>query len=91
MANSETSYRIIGFGTKNYGFFNRFHWEGTVRGAEVVYAELNADPEIDGAVVIEVRAESWSVIREFGTEGMSVVASNYGVFKVERAPVLHLV
>lgn len=91
MTNNVTSYRVIGFGTKDYGFFNQFHWGATLQQAEASYSEMGADPEIDGAVVIEVGTESWRVIREFGTEGVSVVASNYGVFKVERAPVLHLV
>lgn len=91
MANTNTSYRIIGFGTNDYGLFNQFRWGATLQQAEASYAELGADPEMAGAVVIEVKPDSWRVIREFGTEGMSVVASNYEVFKVEKSPALHLV
>jgi hypothetical protein len=59
--------------------------------AQGIYNSHLADPDVDGAVLIEVRHEDWRVIEEFGTEGVSVVYGPLGNFKVEKAPKLQLV
>jgi hypothetical protein len=55
------------------------------------YKELEADPSYDSAVLIRVQHESWSVLQEFGTEGLSITCSPLGVFHLETAPELVLV
>jgi hypothetical protein len=87
----ETTYRIIAFGTNDHGFFNHFYFESVERHAYIVYQACLADPEFDGAVLIEVQHETWSVIEEFGTEGYSVVCGPVGNLKVEKTPELVLV
>ena len=87
----ETTYRIIGFGDNEHGFFNQFAFSSSVGYAYGIYQAHIADPEMDGAVLIEVNHEDWRVIEEFGTEGVSVVYGPLGNFKVEKAEKLQLV
>jgi hypothetical protein len=90
---SNYTYRIIGFGTdpKYGGLFNQFHWGHDISSASETYSELLHDPEMDGVVLIRVNHESWEVILEYGTEGMSVVYGPLGNFKVLKAPELVMV
>lgn len=88
---SNYTYRIIGFGTNQHGLFNQFHWGHDISSASETYSELLHDPEMDGVVLIRVNHESWEVILEYGTEGMSVVYGPLGNFKVLKAPELVMV
>ena len=84
----KSTYRVIGFGESEYGFWNYPAFCSTIGYAQGFYnAHLN-DPEMEGAVLIKVDHESWEVIQEFGTENMSIVCGPLGNFKVERAPKL---
>jgi len=84
----KSTYRVIGFGESEYGFWNYPAFCSTIGYAQGFYnAHLN-DPEMEGAVLIKVDHESWEVIQEFGTENMSIVYGPLGNFKVERAPKL---
>ncbi len=83
---TNTTYRIIGYGHANHGFFNQFHFSSTLKGAEEDYQQLLEDPEMDGAVVIQVNHEDWRVLNEFGSYPVSVVYSALGTFKVQKAP-----
>lgn len=83
---TNTNYRIIGYGHANAGFFNQFNYSSTVEGAASDYQRLLEDPEMDGAVLIEVNHEDWRVLDEFGDYPVSVVYSALGTFKVEKAP-----
>jgi hypothetical protein len=85
------NYRVIGFGETYNGFFNQFAFSSTLGYAQGIYNAHLADPEMDGAVLIEVRHEDWRVIEEFGTEGVSVVYGPLGNFKVTKAEKLQLV
>lgn len=78
----ETNYRVIGFGTNTYGFFNQFAWCSTVGYALGFYQAHIVDPEMQGAVVIKVQHEDWEVVEEFGTEGVEVVYGPAGNHKV---------
>ena len=86
MKNNQTTFRIIGFGTNEHGFFNQFHFRSDYMAAMNEYQNLVADYEIDGAVLLEVDHESWRVIEEFGTDGYCVVYGPVGNYKVEKAP-----
>jgi hypothetical protein len=91
-----TTYRVLGYGQAEWvdggAFtFNRPGFHSTLAAAEADYRELEADPVYDAAVLIEVQHETWAVIREFGTEGLSVSCSPLGVFRLEKAPELALV
>lgn len=88
MNKTQTTYRIIGFGEANYGFFNQFNFSSTLKGAEEDYQRLLEDPEMDGAVIIKVDHEEWQVINEFGTDGKSIECSPLGTFKIKNAPAL---
>jgi len=88
---TETTFRVIGFGKTEYGFFNQPRFVLTLGNAMVVYREFESDPEFDGAVLIAVRHEDWMVIKEFGTENVSVVYGPLGNFKVERASEIEFV
>jgi hypothetical protein len=88
MNNYPTTFRIIGFGTNEHGFFNQFNYSSNTHEALLIYSELAEDPEMDGAVLVEVQHESWRVTREFGTEGYCVVYGPVGNYKVEKAPQL---
>jgi hypothetical protein len=91
MAKVETTYRVIAFGGYEFGWFNQPRWAFTFENAMAIYKEFEADPIFDGAVLIAVQHETWQVIKEFGTEGMSVEYGPLGNFKVMRAPKLNLV
>jgi hypothetical protein len=56
-----------------------------------VFNAHKEDPEMDGAVIIKSEHETWEVIEEFGTEGMSIVCGPLFSFKVEKAPELVMV
>ena len=87
-----TSYRIIGYGHANHGFFNQFNFASTYASAMNEYRNLIADPEMDGAVMIEVNHEDWRVIEEFGSGYLiSVVCGPLGNFKVTKSPELVMV
>ncbi len=88
---TETTFRVIGFGVNEHGFFNQFAFTSSRGYAQGFYNAHLADPEMDGAVVIEVKHETWRVIEEFGTEGVSVVYGPLGNFKVEKATKLVMV
>ena len=87
----KSTYRVIGFGESDHGFWNYPAFCSTIGYAQGFYnAHLN-DPEMDGAVLIKVDHETWQIIQEFGTENVSVVYGPLGGFKVERAPKLVMV
>ena len=79
---SETTYKVIGFGTNEHGFFNQFAWCSTIGYAQGIFNAHNEDPEMQGAVVIKVQHEDWEVVEEFGTEGVEVVYGPVGNHKV---------
>lgn len=92
----ETTYRTLAAGTGEWVdggafFFNRPGFHSTLEAALADYNELEADPTYDAAVVIRVRHEDWAVIREFGTDGLSVSCSPLFVFRLEKSPELVLV
>ena len=83
----QATYRIIGYGHANYGFFNQFNFASTYMSAMNDYQNLIADPEMDGAVLIEVNHEDWRVVEEFDSGyAVSVVYGPLGNFKVEKTP-----
>ena len=89
---NNTSYRIIGYGEKDYGFFNQFYFESKEQHAYIVYQACLSDPELDGAVLIEVNHEDWRVIEEFDSGyPVSVAYGPLGNFKVTKSPKLVLV
>jgi hypothetical protein len=90
MNKAQTSYRIIGYGDYEHGFFNQFNWGTTLMSAYNQFQNLIADPEMDGAVIIEVQHETWRVIEQFGREDVSVEYGPLGNFKVTKAPKLVL-
>ena len=85
---SNTNYRVIGYGHANHGFFNQFAFSSTLGYAQGIYNAHLEDPEMDGAVLIEVQHETWRVIQEFGDYPVSVVYGPLGNFKVEKSPQL---
>jgi hypothetical protein len=87
----QTTYRVIGFGENEHGFFNQFAFTSTIGYACGIYNAHLQDPEMDGAVIIRVRHEDWEVIQEFGEYPVSVVMGPVGNLKVEKAPDLVLV
>ena len=90
MAN--TTYRVIGYGHANAGFFNQFNFASSYQRAMCDFQNLIADPEMDGAVLIEVNHEDWRVIEEFDSGyPVSVEYGPLGNFRVEKAPTLVMV
>ena len=89
----QTTYRVIGFGHANHGFFNQFAFTSSIGYACGIYNAHLHDPEMDGAVIIRVRHEEWEVIQEFNSEHypISIVYGPLGNFKVEKSPILELV
>lgn len=83
---TQTTYRVIGFGENEHGFFNQFAFCSSLGYAQGFYNGHLNDPEMDGAVLIQVNHETWEVIQEFGTENKSIVYGPLGTFKVERTP-----
>lgn len=86
-----TTYRVIGFGETEHGFFNEPAFCSSLGYAQGFYNGHLQDPEMDGAVLIRVNHEDWEVIQEFGTENTSIVYGPLGGFHVERAPKLVMV
>lgn len=87
----KTSYVVIGFGQNDHGFYNHKAFCGTIGYATGFYNAHLHDPEMDGAVIIRETDNTWEVILEFGTEGMSISCDNYGVFNINKAPTLVMV
>jgi hypothetical protein len=81
---TETTFRVIGFGNNEHGFFNQFAWSSTIGYALGFYQAHIADPEMDGAVIIKVQHEDWEVVEQFGTEGVEVVYGPVGNHKVRQ-------
>ena len=88
MNKTQTTYRVIAFGHADHGFFNRFDFAYDVKQACKYYDEALHDPKMDGCVIIRVNHETWEVILEFGTEGMSIGCGPHGNFKVTKSPEL---
>ena len=88
---SQINYRIIGFGEyqpegfDKPSFFNQFNFSSTLDKAKQIYNELYQDPEMNGAVLIEVNHEDWKVISEFGSENVEVVFTPFGTIKVVKS------
>ena len=91
MNKTQTTYRVIAFGHAAHGFFNRFDYAYTIKQATKYYDEALYNPEMDGCVIIRVNHESWEVILEFGTEGMSIGLGSSGNFRVTKSPKLVLI
>ena len=85
------TYRVIGFGTNEHGFFNQKAFTSSIGYAMGFMIGHKQDPETTGAVLIKVEHESWSVIDEFGTENISVVYGPAGTFNVTQSPALVMV
>ena len=82
----QTTYRVIGFGKTEHGFYNEFSFTSTIGYACGIYDAHLQDPEMDGAVIIRVNHETWEVIQEFSAYPVSVVYGPLGTFKVEKSP-----
>ena len=91
MTNMNTTYRIVAFGYADHGFFNRFLYKAKEQWAYMSYQNCVADPDLDGAVLIEVTDNTWEVIEEFGTEGYSIACGPLGNFTVRKSPKLVLI
>jgi hypothetical protein len=87
----QTTYRVIGFGKTENGFFNEPAFCSTIGYACGIYNAHLQDPEMDGAVIIRVRHEEWEIIQEFSQYPVSVVYGPLGTFKVEKSPELMMV
>jgi hypothetical protein len=88
---TQTNYRVIGYGRNEHGFFNEPAFCSTIGYAKGIYNAHISDPEMDGAMIIEVKHEEWKVIQEFFVYPVSVVYGPLGTFRVERAPELEMV
>ena len=86
-----TLYKVIGFGENEHGFFNQKAVSSTFGYAIGIYNSMINDPDYMGAVIIKQYHENWQVIKEFGTEGMSIECGNFMSFKVSKAPDLVIV
>jgi hypothetical protein len=82
----QITYRVIGFGKTEHGFFNEFAFTSTIGYACGIYDAHLQDPEMDGAVIIRVNHETWEVIQEFSAYPISIVYGPLGTFKVEKSP-----
>lgn len=89
----QTTYRVIGFGKNEHGFFNQFAFCSSIGYACGIYDSHLQDPEMDGAVIIRVNHEDWEVIQEFCSENYpySVVYGPLGTLKVVQSPLLAIV
>lgn len=85
------TYRVIGFGVNEHGFFNQKAFTSSIGYAVGFMTAHKQDPEITGAVLIKVDRESWSVIDEFGTENVSVDYGPCATFNVTESPALVMV
>jgi hypothetical protein len=81
---TETTFRVIGFGNNEHGFFNQLAYTSSPGYAYGFYQAHIADPEMDGAVIIKVQHEDWEVVEQFGTEGVEVVYGPVGNHKVRQ-------
>jgi len=81
-----TLYKVIGFGENEYGFFNQKAVSSTFSYASGIYSSMINDPDYMGAVIIKQYHESWQVIKESGTEGMSIKCNNFMSFSVSKSP-----
>ena len=54
------TYRVIGFGTNEHGFFNQKAFTSSIGYAVGFMTGHKQDPETTGAVLIKVEHESWS-------------------------------
>ena len=88
---TEITFKVIGFGTNEFGFFNQLSHTSSPGYAYGFYQAHIADCEMTGAVIIKVQHESWEVIEEFGTENVSVVAGPWLDYKVVPAEKLEMV
>jgi hypothetical protein len=84
-------YKVIGFGENDYGFFNQKALSSTIGYASGIYKSMTNDPDYQGAVIIKQDHETWEVIEEFGTEGMSIECSNFMSFSVKKSPALVMI
>jgi len=87
----KTLYKVIGFGENEFGFFNQKAVSSTIGYASGIYSGMINDPDYMGAVIIKQEYETWQVILEFGTEGMSIGCDNFMGFSVKKAPELVMV
>lgn len=85
------TYRVIGFGVNEHGFFNQKAFTSSIGYACGFMMAHKQDSEITGAVLIKVEHESWRVIDEFGTENVSIVYGPCGTFNVTQSPALVMV
>jgi hypothetical protein len=85
------TYRVVSFGENDHGFWNSPSFHLTVGAAKQRFDETYANPEIDGAVLIEVDNDNWSVRAQFGLENHSVVLQPIGNFRVEKASGLEFI
>jgi hypothetical protein len=81
-----TLYKVIGFGENEYGFFNQKAVSSKFWYASGIYSSMINDPDYMGAVIIKQCHESWQVIKESGTEGMSIECNNFMSFSVSKSP-----
>jgi len=86
-----TLYKVIGFGENEYGFFNQKAVSSTIGYACGIYNSMIWDDDYIGAVIIKQYDESWQVIFESGTEGMSIECNNFMSFSVSKSPDLVMV
>ena len=87
----KTLYKVIGFGENEHGFFNEKSVSSSVGYAYGFYQAHIADANCIGAVIIKQEHETWRVIEEFGTEGMSIECNALMGFSVKKAPALVMV
>lgn len=87
----KTLYKVIGFGENEFGFFNQKAVSSTIGYACGIYNGMLWDDDYTGAVIIKQEHETWQVIQEFGTEGMSIECSNFMGFSVKKTPDLVMV
>lgn len=90
---TQATYRVIGFGENQHGFFNQFAYCSSIGNACAIYDDHLRDPEMDGAVIVRVNHEAWEVIQEFCSEHYpySVVYGPVGNLRVERSPALVMI
>lgn len=84
-------YKVIGFGDSEHGFFNEKSVTSSINFAYGFYQAHVADANCTGAVIIKQDHESWEIVEEFGTEGMSIGCGNFMSFSVKKAPALVMV
>jgi hypothetical protein len=90
---TKTLYKVIGFGTNDFGFFNQFSCSSSIGYACGIYDSYLHDPDYDGAVIIRCQHEEWEVIQEFCSESYSYSVECGPLFthKVTKSPELVMV